>query len=127
MSCEAFCEALSAANPEHAGLLKGLLPWYDTPGTPTLTISSSYSPSNESLTITIKQRNDTAKAINKALHQPMLIPVKVGGNPSSLHWACMPCGHAGVMGCADVLTVASGCAVHVSLMLAGTPCFVVMC
>jgi len=79
VSCEAFCEALSAANPDHASLLSGLLPWYDTPGTPTLTISSSYSPSSESLTLTIKQNNHTAKEINKALHKPMLIPVKVGG------------------------------------------------
>lgn len=77
VSCEAFCEALSAANPDHASLLLGLLPWYDTPGTPTLTISSSYSPSSESLTLTIKQNNHTAKKINKALHKPMLIPVKV--------------------------------------------------
>ena len=75
--CEAFCEALSAANPDHASLLQGLLPWYDTLGTPTVTISSSYSPSNESLTLTIKQRNDTAKEVKKAQHQPVLIPVKV--------------------------------------------------
>lgn len=75
--CEAFCEALCAANPSQSGLLRGLLPWYDTPGTPTLTISSSYSPSSESLTLTIKQRNDTARGVDKALHKPLLIPVKV--------------------------------------------------
>lgn len=75
--CGAFCEALCAANPTHSSLLRGLLPWYDTPGTPCLTISSSYSPATESLTLTVRQRNDTAKEIDKALHQPMLIPLKV--------------------------------------------------
>lgn len=75
--CEAFCEALCAANPDHASLLKGMLPWYDTPGTPELNVSTSYSPTNESLTITIKQRNDTAKQIDKALNKPLLIPFKV--------------------------------------------------
>lgn len=75
--CEAFCEALCAANPDQASLLRSMLPWYDTPGTPELTISTSYSPSNESLTINIKQRNDTAKEVDKALNKPLLIPFKV--------------------------------------------------
>lgn len=65
------------ANPDQASLLRSMLPWYDTPGTPELTISTSYSPSNESLTITIKQRNDTAKEVDKALNKPLLIPFKV--------------------------------------------------
>lgn len=77
MPCEAFCEALCTANSDHASLLQRMLPWYCTPGTPTLTISSIYSPASESLTVTIKQRNDTAQRIDRALNKPLLIPVKV--------------------------------------------------
>jgi aminopeptidase N len=68
--CEAFCEALCAANPDQDSLLQRMLPWYNTTGTPELTVSTSYSPSSESLTITIKQRNDTAKEVDKALNKP---------------------------------------------------------
>lgn len=87
--CEAFCEAMCTANPDQASLLRSMLPWYDTPGTPELTISTSYSPSNESLTITIKQRNDTAKDVDKALNKPLLIPFKVRTHLQLTAMACM--------------------------------------
>jgi aminopeptidase N len=62
-----------------------MLPWYSTPGTPELTVSTSYSPSSESLTITIKQRNDTAKEVGKALNKPVLVPLKVRSSVCTRH------------------------------------------
>jgi hypothetical protein len=56
VTCEAFVEALAAANTSHGNLITGMLPWYDTPGTPTVTVSSSYSTASGCLTLTIKQR-----------------------------------------------------------------------
>jgi hypothetical protein len=87
--CKAFCEALCAANPAQDSLLQGMLPWYSTPGTLELSISTSYTPSSESLTITIKQRNETAKEVDNALTKPALTPLKVCCSVCARH-GCAP-------------------------------------
>jgi aminopeptidase N len=58
-----------------------MLAWYATPGTPTLSISSSYSPTSQSLTLTVRQSNTkAARQLGKAGNKPLLIPLKVRGS-----------------------------------------------
>jgi aminopeptidase N len=47
-----------------------MMRWYDTNGTPELSIRASYSPAKQTLTLTVNQELETAKA-------PLLIPLKV--------------------------------------------------
>ncbi|WIA28644.1 hypothetical protein OEZ86_011181 [Tetradesmus obliquus] len=69
-TCEDFCQAMFASDPL-ASLAPAMMRWYDTNGTPELTIRTTYSPSQQTLTLTVKQELETAKA-------PLLIPLKVG-------------------------------------------------
>jgi aminopeptidase N len=53
-----------------AGHALAMMRWYDTNGTPELTITTTYSPAKRSLTVRVTQELETAKA-------PLLIPLKV--------------------------------------------------
>lgn len=72
-TCEDFCQAMFASDPL-ASLAPAMMRWYDTNGTPELTIRTTYSPSKQTLMLTVKQELETAKA-------PLLIPLKV--------WSCV--------------------------------------
>jgi aminopeptidase N len=83
-TCEEFCRAMFHGSP-YASLDPAMMRWYDTNGTPELTIKTTYSPAKQSLTLTVTQELETAKA-------PLLIPLKVRQTVEALGvWASAEC------------------------------------
>lgn len=85
VTVDEFFSAMTDANQD---LLDGFMHWYNQAGTPELTVTSHYDPSNQQLSLVLSQFcADTPGQSNK---HPYLIPVRLGlldpqGKPLPLH------------------------------------------
>lgn len=71
VTCDDFLAAMADANNEN---LASLGRWYSQAGTPELSVSTSYSPSDRTYTLRFKQR--TPPTSGQPTKQPVLIPVR---------------------------------------------------
>lgn len=73
VTCDDFLAAMSDANGED---LSALAKWYSQAGTPRLTVTPSYSPSEKTYTLSFKQ--ETLPSPGQPHKVPLLIPVRMG-------------------------------------------------